>query len=139
MRTAVRISIVIAVMAALSLPSSTISAKPPTYVTHNCVDIKVEPNMIMFACGDGGFYVEDLDWRTWTLDRATARGTYYMNNCKPSCAGGEFRHRTGRLILKEKGWCPDIEQRVFMRARVFYDKPWRGDDSDTVQLFCPFS
>ena len=133
MRRLVIAAVVVAVMVPLAG-----AAKEPTYVSHNCTGEKVEPGKIMFACADGGFYVNDLEWSVWTRDRARARGTYHMNDCKPSCAGGTFHERTGTLILRRPRRCPDIDKLVFRRAKVLYDRPWRGETEERHKLFCPY-
>jgi hypothetical protein len=113
-------------------------AKPITYVTHDCQHVKVKPRAILFACGDGNFYVKRLHWRAWHLRRAVAHGVYHFNDCKPDCARGTFHKRRGRLVLRRRLWCPDIDKFVFRRAKVRYKRPWNGKRRFSFRLFCPF-
>lgn len=130
--------IVVALVMALFAPTAS-SGGWPTYVSHNCTGARTEPGQIMFACADGGFYVNHLEWKFWHRDRARANGIYHMNDCKPSCAGGTFHERTGHIVLRRPEMCPDIDKKVFRRATVVYDKPWRGETRERLKLFCPYS
>ena len=133
-----KVAVVSVLVAALLAPTAS-SGGHPTFVSHNCTGVKVMPGQSMFACADGGFYVKHLEWSKWHRDRARARGTYHMNDCKPSCAGGTFHTRPGTLILRRPEMCPDIDKKVFTRATVIYDKPWRGETRERLKLFCPYS
>ena len=109
-----------------------------TYVTHNCSNVKVRPRSILFACGDGNYYVKRLRWRSWHVGRAVGRGVFHMNDCAPDCARGEFHKRKGRLLLRRRLWCPEIDKFVFKRAKVRYRRPWQGKRKSSFRLFCPF-
>jgi hypothetical protein len=112
-------------------------ASETTYVTHDCLHTRMEPQHIMFACADGGYYVNHLHWRAWGVLKAVARGVYHMNDCRPSCAGGTFHTRRGKLVLRFRLWCPEVDRYVFRRAKVTYDRPWRGELRDSFRLYCP--
>jgi hypothetical protein len=126
-----------AVLAAALLVSLPASASDTTYVTHDCLHTRMEPEHIMFACADGGYYVNHLNWSTWHRLRAEARGVYHFNDCRPSCAGGTFHTRRGTLLLRYRLWCPKVDRYVFRRAKVTYDRAWRGQKRDSFRLFCP--
>ena len=111
-----------------------------TRITHNCKGTKVRPAKIIFACGDGNYYVTDLQWTSWGRRSAEARGTFHRNNCHPSCAEGTFQEQTGTLTVKRRRACPDEDGvSVFRRAHVVYDSPLQGSSEEAFKLFCPLS
>jgi hypothetical protein len=114
------------------------TAAEPTYVTHDCTSVKQEPARIMFACGDGNYYVTRLHWKSWGTSRAEARGVFHMNDCDPSCAEGRFHRRSGRLVLRYRKRCRDIKKNVFRQARITYKRAWQGDRRQRFGLYCPF-
>lgn len=129
----------LAVGTALAMvPALPTMARQRTRVTHNCHDTKVKPRRILFACGDGNYYVKQLNWKYWHQRRAKARGVFHFNDCNPSCAGGTFHRRAGKLVLRRKMWCEDTHETVFRRAKIVYDRPWQGEDTAALRLLCPF-
>ncbi|HET7481449.1 MAG TPA: hypothetical protein VFK89_01180 [Actinomycetota bacterium] len=133
----VRAAVATAVLAALFVPVSAGGAEP-TYVTHDCVSTRMEPSQIMFACGDGGFYVKHLHWSSWYRMHAHGRGVFHLNDCDPSCAGGTFHSRRGTLSLRYRLWCPDVHRWVFKRAKIRYDRPFPGHRrKESFRLYCP--
>jgi hypothetical protein len=122
---------------ALALVPVSAAARQPTYVTHDCSSAKTRPRQIMFACADGGYYVNHLKWRFWHKRKAVARGVYHANDCEPSCAEGTFHKRRGKLVLRARMWCKNIDAFVFRRAKVCYDRPLFGTRRARVRLFCP--
>jgi hypothetical protein len=58
----------------------------------------VRPTTIVLGCGDGGQYVVVSRWSSWTGDRATGEGVYFVNRCTPSCVAGNFM--TNRVLLR---------------------------------------
>ena len=134
---AAKLAVITALVAVLLVPTAA-GGGHPTFVSHNCTGVKVEPKKIMFACADGGFYVNHLEWKFWHRDRARATGIYHMNDCNPSCAGGTFHKRTGHIVLRDPERCPEIDKKVFTRATIVYDRPWRGETRERRQLFCPY-
>ena len=119
-------------------PANEVGRARKTHVTHNCTGSKYKPRGILFACADGNFYVKRLRWKSWHTYRAKARGVYHFNDCKPDCAGGTFHKRRGRLLLRRRQWCPEVDRHVFKRARVTYNRPWHGRRKFSFKLFCPF-
>jgi hypothetical protein len=124
-------------MSILALVPATQAGTGKTYTSHNCTSQKVEPRQIMFACGDGGYYVDHLDWSSWRTYRARSEGIFHKNDCDPNCAGGTFHSRHGKLILRKRMWCEDVGKYFFRRARVVYNKPLLGEDEESFRLFCP--
>jgi hypothetical protein len=114
------------------------SGAPRTYVTHDCTGVDIRPRSIMFTCADGGFYVKRLEWRSWHRFRAAGHGVFHRNDCDPSCAGGTFHTKRGRLVLRRRRWCPDIERYVFARVTITYRGSLLGRHRESRALLCPF-
>jgi hypothetical protein len=51
---------------------------------------QVRPAEVVFACGDGNFYVTGLLWTHWGAADAEGRGVGHQNDCTPDCASGHF-------------------------------------------------
>jgi hypothetical protein len=47
-----------------------------------------EPNLIIFACADVGYYVSDIHWTSWRGRHAYGSGTATAKTCIPFCAAG---------------------------------------------------
>jgi hypothetical protein len=109
-----------------------------TYVTHNCTGMKIKPRRILFACGDGNFFVTKLRWHSWHKRRATGHGKFHANDCDPDCADGQFHTRKGRLKLRGRMYCEDKDKYSYARARITYRKPLLGKKRVHFKLFCPF-
>jgi hypothetical protein len=109
-----------------------------TFVTSNCLRVMVEPPSIMFACGDGGYYVDHLRWKRWHTWRAAAVGLFHLNDCRPSCAGGTFHTEWGRLRLRTRVKCDRPDVFVFDHARVRYRGRLLGNRRESFgNLGCP--
>jgi hypothetical protein len=68
----------------------TTSATTPKFVLLGCDnDAEVAPSSIS-NCGDGAVGLTGLHWTSWTSDLASGYGTYYLNDCTPTCVGGHF-------------------------------------------------
>lgn len=130
-------TVCVATLASVSIPLSSAVARRPTYVTHDCQHVRQRPRSILFACGDGNYYVKRLHWRSWHKRWARARGVFHFNDCDPNCAEGTFHKRRGRLILRRRLWCPSIDKFVFRRAKVKYRRPWQGERRLSFGLYCP--
>ena len=109
-----------------------------TYVSHNCTGMKIEPRRILFACGDGNFFVTKLNWGSWHKRRAVGHGKFHLNDCDPSCAEGEFHTRKGRLVLRGRMYCSDRDKYSFARTNIRYRKRLLGKKREGFELFCPF-
>ncbi|HEY7875222.1 MAG TPA: hypothetical protein VIG64_08875 [Actinomycetota bacterium] len=130
---------VIALAAIVTLVLVPAHAAEPTYVTHDCYSVKQEPAKILFACGDGNYYVNHLHWDAWGVRRAEGTGVFHFNDCEPDCARGQFHKRSGTLVLRYRKRCRDIEKNVFRQARITYERAWEGDRKTRFGLFCPLS
>ena len=121
----------------LGLVPATGAGPNETYASHNCSSQKIEPRQIMFACGDGGFYVDHLDWSSWRKYRARGEGIFHQNDCDPDCSRGTFHARHGKITLKKRMWCEDAGKYFFRRAHIVYNKPLLGQEEESLRLFCP--
>ena len=66
------------------------SVATPKFVLLGCNnDAEVAPSGIS-NCGDGAAGLTGLHWTSWTSHLASGYGTYYLNDCTPTCAGGHF-------------------------------------------------
>ena len=96
-------------------------AAKPTRAVANCTHLAVKPRRVVVTCADGGIYVVFRHYRSWTHTAATGRGVYWINDCKPSCAGGTFHHHRAHLRLARV-----VKTRhgpVFSRLHVRYTTP----------------
>lgn len=68
----------------------TVSATAPKLVLLGCDgNAEVAPSGID-NCGDGSVGLTALHWTSWNAHLASGYGTYYLNDCTPTCAGGHF-------------------------------------------------
>jgi hypothetical protein len=110
-----------------------------TYVA-KCTHVAYKPHSILFACGDGGFYVRRLNWRHWSSGWAVASGVFHANDCKPDCAGGTFHRRRGILLLTRRLSCPSTGKVVFRHVTIRYNVPQKGSfhwGHPDFEEFCP--
>jgi hypothetical protein len=76
------------------------TAKAPKYVVLDCsFKPVVAPSTFVIACGDGGIGVRDLHWTSWTPQLASGYGTFWENDCTPSCAQGHIHYYPSREVL----------------------------------------
>ena len=81
-----------------SQPISTASADINTW---DCEYSVHKPKAITLTCADGGLYVDQITWKTWTKEGATGSGIFHENLCEPSCVEGESVSQTVKLTLTE--------------------------------------
>jgi hypothetical protein len=125
------------VVSAVALGPVQVRAGEPTFTVFDCRHVGIRPDRIMFACADGGYYVTHLAWMGWHRFRATGRGLFHQNDCRPSCAGGTFHSRLGRITLRRRLWCPEVHRYVYRRAAVVYVRSLLGRIRTSFRLFCP--
>jgi hypothetical protein len=66
------------------------SVTTPKFVLLGCDNhAEVAPAGIT-NCGDGAAGLTGLHWTSWTSHLASGYGTYYLNDCTPTCVGGHF-------------------------------------------------
>src|SRR5689334_24908878 len=62
---------------------------------------KYKPDREIVACGDGNFYVRQIEWTKWTRKAASGAGTGRLNDCMPNCAQGRFHSYKVKLIASK--------------------------------------
>jgi uncharacterized lipoprotein NlpE involved in copper resistance len=68
----------------------TVSAAAPAFILLGCNNnAEVAPSGIS-NCGDGAVGLTGLHWTSWTSHLASGYGTYFLNDCTPTCVGGHF-------------------------------------------------
>ena len=68
----------------------TAGATGPKFILLGCDnDAEVAPSGIS-NCGDGAVGLTGLHWTSWTSHLASGYGTYFLNDCTPTCVGGHF-------------------------------------------------
>ena len=127
----------IVVAASSAMPLSHATAQTRTYVTNDCLRVKIMPSYIMFTCADGGFSMTQGEWTTWHRNRAVGSAVFHMNDCTPSCAGGTFHTMRVQVVLHRRTRCPDLRRRVFTRATITLDGRLFGRHRYRAQLPCP--
>ena len=91
------VALVVAVLGTVF--STDASAAQHTRVISACTKAVYEPSHYVFFCADGGAGLRHAAYTHWTKDHANGHGTYYWNDCKPSCAGGTIHHATAMFRL----------------------------------------
>jgi hypothetical protein len=129
----------VALLLSVGTAAPTVASRSRTYVA-KCTHVAFKPHSIIFACGDGGFYVKRLHWRHWSFRWAVATGVFHANDCDPDCARGTFHRRRGILLLTRRLSCPSTGKFVFRHVTVRYNVPpkdsfhWGHPD---FREFCP--
>ena len=75
--------------------------KPSQVLTWDCEYPEYKPESIMIYCGDGGAYIDKIEWNSWSQDGASGTGEYYKNLCEPDCADGKIVHAPVSVRLSE--------------------------------------
>jgi hypothetical protein len=77
----------------------TASATAPKFILLGCNhNAEVAPSSIS-NCGDGSVGEAGLHWTSWTSHLASGYGTYFLNDCTPSCADGHFHKYPALVVL----------------------------------------
>ena len=84
-----------------SKPGATVDIKTSQVFTWDCEFPEFKPETIMIYCGDGGAYVDKIQWETWSSKGASGSGEYYKNLCEPDCADGEIVHAPVKVELSD--------------------------------------
>ena len=79
-------------------PSSAATFKPYAYY-NDCGTPTFSPKTITQFCADAGAGVVNIKWSTWGSTSAKGVGTYYINGCDPSCAGGKVSKTQVNVLL----------------------------------------
>jgi hypothetical protein len=116
------IAIVVSILALASLSPTNVVAggRHTTYAMTDCMHLRTTPPEILFACGDGNYYVDHLHWTRWHTWKAAGWGLFHQNDCRPSCAEGTFHTEWGQIWLRHRERCTPPGKFVFQHARVLY-------------------
>jgi uncharacterized protein YceK len=77
----------------------TASVTAPKFILLGCNDdAEVAPSSIS-NCGDGAVGLAGLHWTSWTSHLASGYGTYFLNDCTPTCVGGHFHTYHALAVL----------------------------------------
>ncbi len=68
----------------------TASATAPRFVLLGCDNNAETAPASISNCGDGAAGLTGLHWTSWTSHLASGYGTYYLNDCTPTCVAGHF-------------------------------------------------
>ena len=75
--------------------------KPTQVLTWDCEYPEYKPESIMIYCGDGGAYIDKINWKSWNQDGASGTGEYYKNLCEPDCSDGKIVHANVNIRVSE--------------------------------------
>jgi hypothetical protein len=130
---------VIVVAGVLAAPSAVAGGRRTTYAMTDCQHLRTAPRSILFACGDGNFFVDHLTWFRWHPWKAVGGGLFHLNDCRPSCAEGTFHTAWGQLWLRNRARCDPPGAFVFQHVRVVYEGRLLGRHRTAFgHLGCPF-
>ena len=141
MRRAVVVAITIAmVMPFASSPDvARAGGRRTTFVLVDCRHLRTTPSAILFACGDGNFFVDHLTWTRWRTWKAAGWGLFHQNDCRPSCAEGTFHTEWGRIWLRHRERCNPPGRSVFQHVRIVFSGRLLGRHRDAFgHMGCPF-
>jgi hypothetical protein len=68
-------------------------------LTWDCEYPEIKPESIMLTCGDGGMYVDKIEWSSWEATGAQGIGFYNVNDCDPNCADGKMHNARIKVQL----------------------------------------
>jgi hypothetical protein len=110
---------------------------PDATLPSQCLDQQVAPVSVTFTCADGGFIAHDLVWSGWGSPQPHATGTASINDCEPSCAGGQFKDYAIELVADQLRVC-EIGKPQYTVVTYHFPKggPFRSDDGK-VDFPCP--
>ena len=137
MRRSVAFIVSLLALGGLLGPNADAARPHATYVMTDCLHMRRAPSSILFACGDGNFYVEHLTWTTWHAWKASGYGLFSKNDCRPSCAEGTFHSAWGYLWLRHPARCAP-HRYAFQHVRVLYVYGLLGHRRESFGHFgCP--
>ena len=110
-----------AVLISGGLFASTASAVQHTRAISSCTKAVYAPAHFIFFCADGGAGLKHAAYSRYTATDAHGHGTYYYNDCKPSCAGGTVHNENAFIHLYR---VRDTQKygKLFTRIRVVTQK-----------------
>lgn len=90
------------------------------------------PSSYVLACGDGGELLEDLTWRAWGEESATAGGNMVTNDCNPNCAEGSDISNPVKVVADQLSVGEGTS--VYRRLTVTLDTPGGGGVQTVLHL-----
>jgi hypothetical protein len=94
------VPVAIAPLALAVVPAAGATAAPSSQrvkVISSCTKATYQPKSYIFFCADGGAGLKQATYAWWTVKTAHGSGTYYFNDCKPSCAGGTVHEQAAEF------------------------------------------
>jgi hypothetical protein len=79
------------------------STAAPKFVLLDCLSKGVVEPSDISNCGDGAVGLKSLHWTSWTSHLASGYGTYFLNDCTPTCVGGHFHDYPAIVTLWGSG------------------------------------
>jgi hypothetical protein len=77
----------------------TTSTTAPKFVLLGCDDKPEVAPASISNCGDGAVGLQGLHWTSWTQRLASGSGTYFLNDCTPTCVAGHFHDYPALVVL----------------------------------------
>ncbi|GAA4388286.1 hypothetical protein [Tsukamurella soli] len=96
-----RIASIVVLVGACVVVGVTPAAAAPVPVLQNCSygASQVRPSRVTLLCGDGGAWVQDIDWLSWGSAGALGTGVLWTNVCRPNCASGNYTQEPATIRL----------------------------------------
>jgi hypothetical protein len=115
----VRSLVFVALVAALACAAGSPAAAPTLPRVSVCGNgAAVRPSYVLLGCGDGGQYLTDVRWSTWSRTVARGAGLWWQNLCTPDCADGQFIHPHVMVTLSRPRACRPGRAILFTRLRL---------------------
>ena len=108
---AVFLSAALAVSLFSSQQSKTLTSEK--VLTWDCETAQYKPESITITCADGGIFVEEIQWNSWSKEGATGKGIYSENLCEPSCAEGKRVTAPVKLTLSNQ---TEYRGKIYLRT-----------------------
>jgi hypothetical protein len=94
-----KLSFVVALSLIVATGAASAAAALPGLPSEATAPAKVKPKELVYTGDGSGLFAGakklshsfgSLKWSSWTTTAATGSGANWLNNCKPSCAGGKY-------------------------------------------------
>jgi hypothetical protein len=133
----------LAVMVAFALvPMAALASSGSSQVwATNCNKEQYKPQEIIVACGDAGTYVNRLKWSSWTTTKASGKGEYTYNTCKPMCDDGNLKSFAVDATLTDAKSCKNEPHKAFTKLELTFTQgrpTYVKKSTYSLTLGCPF-
>jgi len=95
----------------------------------------IKPAAVTFACADGNFLAQSIQWTGWGQSFAAGLATFESNDCTPYCAAGHFHQYKGVIVASGKQKCPDGSLAYASVSYAFFGKSPFPVDAPGTQSF----